>query len=456
MNHPARTSDRLPPSRLASGRASLRSREAIVVIAGLVLSLMIRLAYAHYLRGQRLPGDAYATGLRAIAVGTDWVYGSPESGLQRYVSTTQPPLFTMVLAVFRQVTHSQTQTSALMAGLSSITVGLVWWTARREFGRTVGYVALALGGLYVHMLTQGGMLMSEVLAQLLAAVLLLVVPVAVRELRLLPAAAAGAVCALAALTRSELVLLTLVVGLALLVAGIRRFGWARPGRLVAVPAIFALTMLVGMAPWAYYTSQTIGRPVLSTGSGYFQLATSCDTSLSGDLVGLRDIACLFEARGYLTDPKNQELTLGRTVNDLYIDRTGSERASEVLAKADVNMVTLRGIRVARGFGIYRPFDSARLEVQESIGGPQWLADIEVIQWLVMLVLAAPGLIFARRRGMALAAVLGLGAAAVGALALGFGLSRYRAAFDPAVVLMAAVGAVGLWDQLRRWRSRLSA
>ncbi|MEZ5380795.1 MAG: hypothetical protein R2754_03245 [Microthrixaceae bacterium] len=431
-------------------------REVAQVALALGCALALRLAYAHYIVGLPPTGDSYIAQLRGDVVGQDWVYGSPSRGIERFVATNQPPLFTLLLAFVRQFTSSRLVTADLLAGLSAATLGLVWWTARREFGRAAGFVALLLGGTYAHLIIQGGLIMSEVLAQFLAALLLLIGPVAIRRLDPLPVVATGAVCGLMALTRAELAVLSPIIALALLVAGVRRFGRAGVVRTLAAPATLAVTAALVYAPWINYTNQVLGRPVPSTGSGLYQLATSCETSLRGELVGYRDPACFTKAYGDLRNPEKQDLRLNRTVNDLLWDERAHEEAAAMIDDADVNMVYVRALRVARGLGIYRPFDTAQLEAGERMQAPNWLANVQVVQWFAVMALAAPGLIVARLRGMPLSPALGLGVAAVAAMALGFGLSRYRATFDPAAVLLASAGAVGLAEQFRSSRGRIGA
>lgn len=418
-------------------------REVTQVAVALGAALALRLVYSHYIVGLEPTGDSFIAVLRSQAVAEDWVYGSPAIGLERFVATNQPPLFTFLLAAIRQIASSRQVTADLLAGLSTITLGLLWWTARREFGRVIGLVTLAFGGLYVHMVIQGGLVMSEVLAQFLAVVLLLIAPVAIRRLDPLSVVATGAVCGLMALARAELALVSPLLAVALLASGVRRFGASQVLRVLAPPAGLTVTVLFVYAPWINYTNQVLGKPVPSTGSGIYQMATSCESSLRGELVGYRDPACFTKAYGELQKPSNQGLQLNRTVNDRLWDERAQVEAAAMLKETDVSLPQVRVLRVARGMGLYRPFDTAQLEAGERMQSPGWLANVQVMQWLSLLVLAGPGLIVARRRGMPLTPVLSLGAAAVVAMALGFGLSRYRAAFDPAVVLLAAAGSVGL-------------
>lgn len=414
--------------------------EAVLVVAVLCVALVLRLMVAAHLRTLWPARDAALAMGRGSLLADGWVYGSPEQGLDRFVATKQPPLFSILMGFVAEVDGSRKGAGQLLAVMSTATLGIIWWTARREFDRRTATVALLFGAVFGHMTMTGGLIMSEVLSQFLAALLLLIAPVAVRELRPLAVIASGLLCGLLALTRAELILVTPVVALALLVASGQRYGLRKVGRLVVGPLVLVLSCAATYAPWLSYTSQVLGRPVLSTGSGPFQLATSCATSLTGDLAGYRDPNC------FLIKVRESDLRLGRTVDDLILDGKAQAQAADLREQSGANMFVARVLRVARGFGLYRPFQTAEMETDEGQQGPGWLANVSVVQWLVLLALAAPGLIVARRRGMPLAVVLGLGAAGVGAMVLGFGFSRYRSTFETAVVLMAAAGAVGLWRQ----------
>ncbi|MEZ5374657.1 MAG: hypothetical protein R2704_18445 [Microthrixaceae bacterium] len=159
--------------------------------------------------------------------------------------------------------------------------------------------------------------------------------------------------------------------------------------------------------------------------------------------------CNFGLQIDLAKEDGKRLRLDREADALTVDRLSSDRAAERVAESGVNMGGVRALRVGRGFGLYRPFDTANLEADEGLQAPGWLANVQAIQWLGVMAIASAGAITARRRGMPLAHVLGLIVAAVVAMALGFGASRYRAALDPAFAMLAGAGAVAIADS---WRS----
>ena len=170
-----------------------------------------------------------------------------------------------------------------MALLGTLNVFLLILLARRIAGNTVALVAGGFAALYPYLWVNDGLLFSETVA--ITCVLLALLAACWCRERLSPwrFAVLGAVCAVAALARAELLVLAPLLVLALA-------WWARAaGRRSVVIAVVAGAAGCGLvlAPWfACNSSRFHDRVFISTNDGLALAGSNCAPEYNGPSIGL--------------------------------------------------------------------------------------------------------------------------------------------------------------------------
>jgi hypothetical protein len=325
-----------------------------------------------------------------------------------------------------------------LALLGTLVVVLIGLLGRRVGGDTVGWVAAAIAAVYPYLWVNDGLVMSEtvtnavVVATLLLAYRFLARPVVAR------AAWLGAACGFATLARAELALLVPLLAIPL------AFTARAPGRGTGDrwrdAALATAAALVVVAPWVAYNLARFEDPTtISTNDGIALAGSNCDPVYSGGGIGLT-----YLAPPCLDDPpppgdQSQVATLyRRRAIDYARDHAGS--VPRVVAA-----------RVARTWGLYRPGDM--ISFNEGEGREPWTTRLGMAVYYPLLAAAVVGAVaLARRRGVRFlwplvvpAVVVTVGAA------LTYGQTRFRAAAEPSLVVLAAAGAVHAvaWAARRR-------
>jgi 4-amino-4-deoxy-L-arabinose transferase-like glycosyltransferase len=409
-----------------------------IALVALVARLVYALAVAPDLpaRGDTLLYHYLANGL---ADGTGYVRpfsvlltGSAEP------TAAYPPLYPLYLSAFSAVgldsLGAHRAVSCLLGPLAVVLIGLL---GRRLAGERVGLVAALLAAVYPQLVMVDGTVITEALyAPLIAAILLL-------AYRLLDrpgpwrAAALGAAVGLAVLSRSEAILLVVLLVLPACLGAVRRHG-PSDGRLRrAAPlagAALAATVLV-LAPWVVRNELTLGTPTLLTSnSGHTAAATVCDATFeSGSpFLGFARHQCALVGPCASIADEARQAACQRDAAWRYMgDHLG--RVPVVVAA-----------RVARLWEVYR--------YQDDLGyGELWSRSIPVakaglVMYALLVLLAVPGLARLRRRRVALWPLLVPALLVTISAALTFGFSRYRLAAEIPLTVLAAVGleAAGQW------------
>lgn len=428
------------PATPRAGRADPAFERGLAGIA--LVGLVIRVAYILLeRRGLPVGGDAFAyhEGANLLADGHGFIEPYSFFGSGAVVeSADHPPLYTIYLAAFSLVGLTQATSHMLASALlGTATITVVGLVGRRIGGTTVGLVAAGLAAVYPNFWHYDGSLMSESLAQLCVAVTALLAYRCWDGTGRRGIAVFGVVIGLAALTRSELVLLVPlllwpVVGLAPGIAPAERWRLAAVGSVAA-----ALTI----APWSLYNLTRFEHPVLL--SGQLQatlLVANCDTAYY-ETVGYWSKPCLDEvlAASGLPDTTDRSV-LAEAYQDAAFDYIGDhlDRVPVVVAA-----------RIGRTFGVYAPSQQI-LTDQYASGRERWVARSAAVGYLVLLVAAvAGGVILRRRRTVPLFPLLAAPATVVLTVALIYAETRFRATAESSVVLLAAVALVAAGGRLRR-------
>lgn len=410
--------------------ASFRARVGLIALAGLALRLGYVLGPARHTKGI---GDWYFFhwGANLIADGHWFVDPFLHTFEGRLVpSAGHPPLWELLLSgVSFLGGTSYLAHRALGCILGAATIVLVGLLGRRAGGERAGVTAAALAAVYPVMIAADGSLMSEGLYTLLVAAVLL----AALRLRDRPdsrsAALLGGAVALAALTRSEALLL-----LPLLVLPVTL---TRPAARLRLTAVALLTAAILIAPWTARNWAEFDRPVLiSTNDGTLLAGANCGLTYHGEDVGFWNIECISERT--MRNEARQEA------------RWRSEGASYAGDHARRLPVVL-AVRLLRTFDLYQPrrmvrFAEGRLVRADQIG-------VAVYYLLVPFALAGGWLLRRSRRDLL---VLLAPVALVVALSLiGYGIPRFRAPAEVTIVVLAAL-AVNRLGELVSARRRAGA
>ena len=341
----------------------------------------------------------------------------------RLPSAGHPPLYPLLLsAVSRAGGMDVMAHRAAGLALGAVTIVLVALLGRRAGGRAVGLAAAAICAGYPLMVATDGALMSETLygpliaASLLAAWWL-------RDTAAAPAAlATGGAMGLAALTRSEALLLVPLVAWPAAVAG--GPGW--PLRAALAAAACALVV----APWTVRNLAVFGRFVpISNNDATVVAGANCGLTYRGINLGSWDIRCISERR--LDDEAAQAAVWRRQGFDYAIDHAG--RLPVVVA-----------VRLLRVWDLWQP----RRQVMFAEGRERRVTQAGVVVYFGLCLLAVPGAVALRRRRRPLWLLLAPAAAVCVSAATGYGVPRLRHGFEIPLMVLAAAGAVSVWERAR--------
>lgn len=354
-----------------------------------------------------------------------------------------PPLFSLYLAVFSFFGATSVGWHQLATTLLGIaTVPLIGLAARAAGGRRVGIIGAFIAAIYPHLWYQDGIVWAEASAQAAVALFVLVAYTYVRRPSLRTLGALGLAGALASMTRTELILLIPlgVVPLALWTQGLpRREQWRWAGIGIA-------TGVVVLLPWIGANLLRFDEPTtLSSNVGLTLASANCDSTWYGPNIGYWDFTCA-KAAGTLPS-----LTGG---DPSEVDAAARSEALDYISENRGRLPAVLAARVARIAGVWDPRQQVQVDIIEH--RPERIAQSGVTLWWLVLVLAGFGVAALRRAGIpswpALAPIVTMLVGVVSA----FASTRYRASAEPAVVILAAAGAVALLDRGFAWMAARAA
>jgi 4-amino-4-deoxy-L-arabinose transferase-like glycosyltransferase len=311
-----------------------------------------------------------------------------------------------------------------MGAAAVVVIGLL---ARRVAGDRVGLVAAGLAAVHPALFMLDSSLRSESLYVPLVALSLLTAYRLLDEPGGRRAALFGLSIGLAALTRSEaMFFLVLLAGPVL---------WLPPregrGRLaLAVVAGF----LVVVGPWLARNWIVFDRPTaISTNEGGLIAGANCHSAYYTDLIGTW--ACFPQA-----DP-----AWGR--NESVIAGHLRKRGVDYAADHGGRVPAVVGVRVLRVWDLWRPRRSAVFESQ--IADRDLHAQQAAVAALYLLVpFAIAGAVLLRRRGQPLRVLLAPVVLVTLAAATSYGSTRFRAAAEVPIVVLAAVSLTAAIERRR--------
>jgi hypothetical protein len=318
-----------------------------------------------------------------------------------------------------------------MVVLGTILVGLVGLVGRRVGGETVGLIAAAIAAISPNLWVNDGLVMSETVTGLAVIGALLCAFALWDRPTIRRAAALGVLCACAALARVEFVLF--VVLLAVGVPCAVRKPLRERGRLAGTAVLAALVV---MAPWVGFNLARFHDPTfLSTNDGITLAGANCAATYHGSGIGLW---ALGSCTGSLNPPgdESQASSYYRHRGLDYITHHGSRLAVVILA------------RLGRTWSLYRPLDMVAFNAGED--RERWVTRLGLIAYYPTLLLAIGGAVMLwRRRAWASLWILNapVVVVTVGAI-ITYGQTRFRAAAEPSLAMLAAVAIAATVTHLR--------
>lgn len=396
------------------------------LLAVALLGLAARVAYGLITKdASGFTGDALWYHQVANNLADGHGYAVPFRGDDTVPTAFHLPLFPTVLAAFSLLgLDSETAHMVVGCALGALTVALVGVIARRLDGDAAGLASALIAALYPGLVMNDSVLLSEsltgptVAASLLAALYLRERPSAGRALVL------GAVIGLAALNRSEAILLVPLLGVPALL----------PARSIGLAALVCLATALAIAPWVIRNAATFDRSTfLTTGDGSVLRGANCDLAYRGQRTGDWDFRCL---SGYRV-PRDESILAARWRDEAV------EYAGEHIGRLPVVVAA----RVGRSFSLYPSPARQVTELDFIEDRPRTLVWIALVTYVAVVALAVAGIAALRDRLDSVAIVLAPVALVVLTSAAGYGTWRFRQPAEVSSVVLAGIGVT--WMMGRR-------
>lgn len=360
-------------------------------------------------------------------------------------SALHGPLYPIVLSFssrFGGSTYVDHKILSLIIGTAVVVVTMM--VARRvappENADRVALVAGTLAAIYPNLWLVDGVLFPE---GLMALCTLLVVYFAYRwrERPLVSwSIAMGAATALAALTRGEGLLLSVLVITPWILLR-RDIAWRR--RLVQLGAA-AIACILVLAPWTLRNLRSFDDFVpLSTNGNELFVYANCDDTFSGSFLGFWQWDCQQRLRDQGVEPSGDEAAKALFWREVGLDYA-RENASQL-----PKVVTAR---VLRQWELFRPWQNADLAPVE--GRNRNAARAGLVMYYGLVVGSTIGVVSLRRRGRPLLPLVAQFVSVTLTAAYAYGTTRFRVPAEPVLCILAAAGFVTIAPRLRRrWRRR---
>lgn len=421
-------------------RISRFTTRLVVVVAA---AAIVRIAYALYLGSVGLhpttSGDAFHYHHLANLVADGHGYLEPFRAQRGATiqAASHPPLFPTVLAVFSMLGFRGAGAHQVVSlGIGVANVFVIALLARRVAGERVGLVAGWFAALYPALWIHDALVLSESLAILTAALAVLAAYNYVAQPGPQWAAVTGAAIGLAALARSENLLLFFLVLLPVVV-----LAHHRSLRMLGTHVLAAgLATALVLAPWTAYNISRFEQPVLlSDQLGLALVVANCDATYYGKNLGFWSLRCSASPEAVATRK------LDRSERDVELRGLALDYISENRSRVPVVMAA----RVGRVWSLY---DARRQIALDTTAESRELKTNKMafVSLCAAMYLAVLGSVALRRRGVFQAPLLALPLLVTVTSALVYGSPRFRAVAEVTLVIFAAVALEEGW---RRWRGQ---
>jgi 4-amino-4-deoxy-L-arabinose transferase-like glycosyltransferase len=387
---------------------------SVIAAAGLVLRLVYALVVLH---GVPVAGDGLEFHALAVQLADGHGYVEPLFLAPGHIPTAdKPPLYPLVLAGPAALGAGSVAWNRIVSSLlGTVLIVAVGVLGRRVGGPRAGLAAAGVAAVYPAFIALDGSVRGESLYAPLIAFALL----AAYRLRERPdarrAAELGAIVGLAALTRSEAVLLLMLGGFAPLRGRVRAVG------------IAVLACAVVLSPWLVRNWVRLGSPVLSTNVGGLVFGANCQAAFHGPLIGAW--ACY------------PPLRASRRLNEVDLASRLTRTGLRYARRHGGRVPAVMGVRLLRTYDLWSPRRAAALEalIDDADRNVERAA---FLGFYVVAALAVAGAVLLRRAGEPLAILLVPVLIVCLISVLGYGTSRFRVPADVSLVVLAGVAASG--------------
>lgn len=422
------STDVTPPTEEEGG-----DRRFLLVLGGLgVVGFVVRFTYVWWFHREAITkgligGDSYFYHYGANLLVDGHGFIGPEQYLLGHFtlqSAIHPPLYLLTLAAgsvfgLRSYTAHQLLSCVIGAG----TVFMVGLAAREVSGgrARAGLIAAGLAAIYPFMWLIDGAVMSETDMLFTAALVIYTVYRCWHRPTTARAAWAGVAVGLAALTRAEEILLALFI-LVPLCLWLRDVEWRRRLQLLVVTGL-AVGITIG--PWCVYNLTRFHHPeLLSTGFGQVMSVAYCDQTFHGQYTGWWWLNCDKDLNPPISDESDQ---------DVFLRQAAEKYARHHLDRLPVVMFA----RAGRTFGFYHAGQQIFYDQIEQ--RPLVDSQLGLVMYYLMLVPAAVGVAALRRARRPVFPMAGLVGAVLFVSVVVYGITRFRAPAEVALVVLAGFG-----------------
>lgn len=323
--------------------------------------------------------------------------------------------------------------------LGCVTVVLIGVTAARIISERAGIIAAVIAAVYPNVWISDTQLYAETLMSFGFVLGLMGVYAFWREPTWKRLLIASIGFAIAASARSEMMVLFGVVIVPLVLA--RRVVSMR--RRIAWLALAAIAPLLIFVPWVAYNAGRFQNSVLlSTGLGPTMLASTCDRVYYTDRIGLYDLRC--------SKAPESLVKSGEWLDESVANEYSKQRAVDYAKAHPARTALVVVAREGRMLELWNPRQQNIFN--SSAQGRGSVALVTTAQWMfrILALASIAGAVLWRRRRIPLYPLVAELVLTVLVVAITFGSTRYRAAAEWCLILLAATAldAMIIWVQAR--------
>ena len=318
---------------------------------------------------------------------------------------------------------------------------------RRISGARVGLVAAAVAATYPPLWVNDGMLLSESLFLLLVSLVLLATYRYYEAGSFRAGAGAAVLIGLTALVRAEALLM---LPLILIPAAVRRTRGQSRRRRIGVPLALAASVGIVISPWVAFNLSRFERPMFLNADGITLASGNCRTTYHGWFLGYYDLRCVPAKPVARRDLVHYLRTTDESVEN-------AEQRTAAFRYVRAHLLQVPGVviaRVGRLWQLNRVEQTRELDILVE-GRDRFAVEAGFWYSYFLAPLAVVGAIVLRRRKIVVLPLAMLVAIATLSAATAFGVMRYRAIAEPALVLLGSVAIVWLFEAVSARRQRAS-